>query len=324
MKLSIIIPVFNSEKYLNECLASAFSQDLMASDYEVIIINDGSTDRSKQIILNFKLNHENLIFVDQKNQGVSTARNAGLKIASGEYITFMDSDDKIVQDSLSQMIAYIEKYSLDILYGKIETYDEQGNYLNFFTAIGEIDNVKKGFEHKRRTFPPTFYQKEIIKELSFNSKISFGEDTVFNAKAQAFANRVSYFDLPYYQYTVRENSLSKQGDSNKAFEGFLLAIKDVREFQNANFHQDMEAKNYFDKVYFIFVTRIVELNIFPTMHKVKYLLLKNFLVEQELNYILNPLQFKYPYVHQSFFRFATYQKFLNLKSKVYRLLYKNA
>lgn len=324
MKLSLIIPVYNAEKFLVECLESVFQQELLANEYEVIIINDGSTDESKSIILDFQEKHSNLIIVDQINKGVSSARNAGLKIAKGNYITFIDSDDQITCNSLRKILEYCERLNLDLLYTSIENVDENGKHLNFQDAVGINNEVGKGFKHQRRTFPPTFYTKKIVKDISFNAEISFGEDTLFNAKAQAFADRVSYFDIPYYKYTVRENSLSKQGKTEKTFKGFLTAIEELRYFQNVNFPNDDEAKIYFDQIYEIFVARILELHISSTLDKIKYIKIIKLLEKNNLHYVLDGFGDKYPFVNQSFLQFSLFQKYISLKSKIHHLILKNA
>lgn len=322
MKLSIIIPVYNAEVFLERCLSSVFNQDLVASIYEVIVINDGSKDRSKEIILDFQSKHPNLVFIDQENQGVSAARNAGLDVAKGEYITFVDSDDEIHENTFQYIISVLENEDLDILYPKIDTYSENGKFIETMNFYETYNEIRKGIHQERRTFPPTFYRKKLLNNISFNNSISFGEDTVFNAKAQAFANRVSFVETPYYKYTVRANSLSKQGGSEAVFRGILKAIEELRDFQMINFKDSEEAKMYFDKVYGIFVMRIIELHLLPSLKNEYYKELLVMLKDKNLKYILDTFNSKYPYVSKSFHKFKLYQQYLALKSKVYKIVYR--
>ena len=322
MRLSIIIPIHNSEKYLSSCLQCVFQQDLHLCDYEVIVINDGSVDKSKNIILRFQNEHRNLLFVDQDNKGVSAARNAGLDIAKGEYITFVDSDDEIESNSLKTIIEKLKIDNLDILYPRIDTYSDNNHRLGSISFDGNYDEIKRGVSQERRTFPATFYRRELLKNIRFNPEISLGEDTVFNAKVQAIANRVSFANIPYYKYTVRENSLSKQGQSDQAFASFVNAIFEIHTFQQNEFKEIAEAKPYFDKVYEIFVTRIIELNIIPKWKEHNYKELINLLKTLNLLYILNLFPSKYPYINSSFLFFKTYQKYLELKSKIYNLIHR--
>lgn len=322
MKLSIIIPVYNAEKYLSKCLESVFDQDLDLDEYEVIIINDGSLDESSTIIIDFQKKFSNLLLVNQKNQGVSAARNAGLVLATGAYITFVDSDDQIKKHSLKNIIENLETDRLDILYPLIDTYEENGELLGNIGFKGNYNDIRSGILQDRRTFPPTFYRKDLIKDHRFNPGISFGEDTVFNTKAQALAERVAFVNIPYYKYTVRENSLSKQGQTRKVFDGMLLAIVEIRTFQNQHFEQVTESEKYFDNVYEIFVTRILELNIIPEWNRENYNKLVSVLEKLNLRHILHGMSYKYPYVGNSFRTFKAYQQYLGFKSIIHHFLHR--
>ena len=102
--LSIIVPVYNVEKYILSCLESIFRQGLDEESFEVIIVNDGSNDRSLEIIQDLIINHLNITVVNQDNQGLSMARNNGLEVATGEYVLFVDGDDLLIDNSLSYLI----------------------------------------------------------------------------------------------------------------------------------------------------------------------------------------------------------------------------
>ena len=103
MFLSIIIPVFNTEKYLQKCLSSVLAQDISADEYEIIVVNDGSTDNSQKIIDEFKQSNNNIRTLIQTNSGQSVARNKALDIAKGDYIWFVDSDDYISENCLNKL-----------------------------------------------------------------------------------------------------------------------------------------------------------------------------------------------------------------------------
>lgn len=115
MKLSIIIPVYNTEKYLERCVKSLFSQNLLCEDFEIIIINDGSTDNSPSICNQLSKKYQNIRFFSQENQGQSAARNVGLKHAIGEYVYFIDSDDYLNLGYLSSLLKIIKNENLDFL-----------------------------------------------------------------------------------------------------------------------------------------------------------------------------------------------------------------
>ena len=108
MFLSIVVPVYNAELYLEECLHSLFTQDLPQTDYEVICVDDGSTDKSGFILRSFSEKHQNLTIITQENSGVATARNTGLSAARGDYIWFVDADDVIQTNILRKLRGILE------------------------------------------------------------------------------------------------------------------------------------------------------------------------------------------------------------------------
>ena len=115
MRLSIIIPVYKVEKYISKCLDSVINQDLHPDDYEIIIVNDGTPDDSFKIAQRFAARYYNIKLIDKENGGVSSARNAGMDIAKGKYIYFLDSDDFLLPDSLKKIVDTCEIHDLDIL-----------------------------------------------------------------------------------------------------------------------------------------------------------------------------------------------------------------
>ena len=124
MRLSIIIPVYNVEKYIRKCLNSIFSQQTCISDYEVIIVNDGTIDNSMEIIRDFFLLYPNIKVINQKNQGLSAARNTGIEAAQGDYIWFVDSDDWVEKGSIPNILAKITEQQVEVFMFRIREYEE--------------------------------------------------------------------------------------------------------------------------------------------------------------------------------------------------------
>ena len=128
-KISIIIPIYNSEKYLTHCLDSILKQTYQ--DFEVILVNDGSTDNSAKICDNYTITDARFKVIHKQNQGVSIARNTGISYAKGEYISFIDSDDWIENDYLKNMINVADSSSDIIISGAICDYtDKQSKKLS--------------------------------------------------------------------------------------------------------------------------------------------------------------------------------------------------
>lgn len=127
-KLSIIIPIYNVEKYISKTLESIFSQSYPADSLEVIVVNDGTPDNSMSIVSEYALKYDNLRVIEQENQGLSGARNTGLTAAQGEYVWFVDSDDWIEDGCFEKVLALLND-DIDVFMFKIREYDEEGNVL---------------------------------------------------------------------------------------------------------------------------------------------------------------------------------------------------
>lgn len=110
MLVSIIIPIYNVEQYIEQCFTSIYAQDISEDIFEVIAVNDGTPDNSMSIVKTIASQHKNLVIINQENQGLSVARNTGLDHAKGEYIWFVDSDDWLTKDSLSIVLDTIISY----------------------------------------------------------------------------------------------------------------------------------------------------------------------------------------------------------------------
>ena len=112
LTLSIIVPLYNSEKYLPKCLDSLLNQDIPEQDYELILVDDGSPDGSREIAEEYALRHSNIIVLTQSNKGTSGARNTGIRRACGRYLCFVDPDDFILENSFSVLIRRMEEHHL--------------------------------------------------------------------------------------------------------------------------------------------------------------------------------------------------------------------
>lgn len=204
MFLTIIIPVYNAQKYIDECLQSCLSQDIDKNDYQIICIDDGSTDNSLNILNEYKKNNSNIIVVSQKNSGVSVARNKGIGLAQGDYIWFVDSDDFIRHNCLSELKELAqEKYDI-ISFGGYE-----------FNL--KLDNEEKVLLSNNKLKPNItywgysifkIYKKSIIEDnkIFFHNEIRYGEDEVFNNDVFEYSD-TSYI-LEYTNYLYRKNPTS--------------------------------------------------------------------------------------------------------------------
>ncbi len=206
MKLSIIIPAYNVEQYIVKCLESCSNQDVDKNDYEVIVINDGSTDNSLVFAEKVSESYPNIKIFSQQNMGLSAARNKGIEEATGDYIWFVDSDDWIEENCLCDIWNYFDK-NLDLLQIQYRlTYDNQSSVDGNKCIIdgikdGQTLTLSGGIETPA---PFTIYKRSFLLEnnLKFKSGI-YHEDCEFKPRALLLANRVSSTPVICYNYYQR-------------------------------------------------------------------------------------------------------------------------
>lgn len=177
MKFSLIIAIYNVEKYLDDCLISVCNQNLSSNEYEIICVNDGSTDQSLKIIEKYQASSTNIKIINQKNKGVSSARNAGLKAAMGEYIWFIDGDDMIAPNCLKQLYEILLKNNLNILCFIYLTIDEAYTYKQLAAPIYMDDKLIDAVEYMPSICQKVFKQDIFITE--FYDHLIYGEDDEF-------------------------------------------------------------------------------------------------------------------------------------------------
>lgn len=237
MKLSIVIPVYNVEDYLKECLDSCVFQDYPASDYEIIIVNDGSPDNSFAIIKEYETNYGNIKIVDKENGGLSSARNAGYRIASGEYIWFVDSDDWIKKNCLSQVVEFTN-HSPDIIVLNTIIHEDDCEttkkrmLMDRHFYNGE-DVYLRSWEYPYSAVQFYVFKKKFLEHngLLFKEGIVF-EDLLYMSEALSVAKTCTVISDPLYYYRIRGNSITSSGISEKK----LLDLFDVMDSQNQWMH----------------------------------------------------------------------------------------
>lgn len=218
LRLSVIIPFYNVEQYIAQCLDSVYNQDIPEEEYEVICVNDASPDNSRNIVLEYQKKHSNLVLVEHEvNKKLGAARNTGRRIACGKYIWNVDSDDMIASNCLGKMLERCEKNELDILCfsyvellptGKFEKKDE-----------GKSFGVKSGVEFMHQygcsrlgNLCPVWrfvFRKGFLDENDiYSPEINMGEDVPYTFKSLFLARKVAFVDEVWYEYRINENSLT--------------------------------------------------------------------------------------------------------------------
>ena len=213
--VSILVPVYNSEKYLRQCLGSIVNQTY--KDLQVVIVDDGSIDNSLSICREYADKYEFIEVYHQGNAGVASARNALLDKAKGDYTIFIDSDDWIEPDMIEGLLHYIAEYDLDIVIcGSVSEYNDSATAVDTSYCSPLIDNreeaVKKFILHKELN--GSLWNKLVLTSLFHNLRFAkdiwYGEDALMMWQVLQRVNRIGSMPTPYYHYRMNDASISHQ------------------------------------------------------------------------------------------------------------------
>lgn len=226
-RISVIIPVYNVEKYLNRCVESVIDQTY--ANLEIILVDDGSTDESTKICDDWKAKDSRISVIHKANGGLASARNAGLEMATGDFVSFIDSDDYIDKALYTDMVKYFDDDSLNIVaFGLYEVYGDNKTSVNI--KDGYID-VKEAIKHlltwdgQVRSFAwNKIYRMSVVRKMRFYEDLRYGEDTPFVFGTLINSEKYLQINRPYYYYVRRNDSLI--GDTYKT--RWLLSIEASR------------------------------------------------------------------------------------------------
>lgn len=239
-KVSIIIPVYNTEEYLAEALNSIVNQTLR--DIEIIIIDDGSTDNSPSIIEHYRQTDSRICSVRQENAGQASARNTGLSKATGQYIYFMDSDDILDMDALEGCYTKAELQDLDILFFDATCFSDEGfntKAYNYHRCNKLTDRVYTGTEisdillHNEgfRVAPwLQIYKRSFLDKNTLKYVHTTHEDELFTIQAFLLAKRVSFIERSYFHRRLRAASVVTTSFSLKKLNAYCFIIHELNAF----------------------------------------------------------------------------------------------
>lgn len=252
MKLSIIIPCYNIEKYITRCLYSVIKSVECAQSFdetEIIIIDDGSTDNTYNVIK--QIAHDRLIYIYQENQGLSDARNNGISKATGDYIWCIDGDDYITEDAIAKICGLLKQYTPDMLMVEMTRVSETGikepncvQPIQKYATISGKQAILNGY------YPCSVCSAVISRKFILDNKLRFytrlyHQDVQFMYRAMALVSKVIFTDIRPYIYEIRENSISTSKDTNKIIKRYVdnaIIAKTFDEFSEATI-KDMELRN---------------------------------------------------------------------------------
>lgn len=226
--ISVIIPVYNTEQYLYRCIDSVLASSY--KDFEILLINDGSTDRSPEICGQYAEKDNRIRIISQENQGVSAARNRGIEAATGDWIVFLDSDDRISRDFLS-LVAQEEFQDLDFLmfdfirFGQNDVPETPLPETIYYTGHAMTELIERILIPRPltakghtdfRTPCARAYKRSVLNRYSirFSPALSIGEDLLFNLEYQLHAAGAAYIEHPVYCYDLHMDSSSRRFDPN--------------------------------------------------------------------------------------------------------------
>lgn len=306
ISVSIIIPVYNSEKYIENLLDDIIKQSF--SDFEVIVVNDGSQDNSQSILERYAQKDARIQLIEVKNSGVSEARNLGLSLAKGKYIRFVDADDRLDVDSLKYMMDVAEKdESLDLIIGSFRSIPEVNLYYGEHAINGKqtVEQMSLDFLFNIRSFYygvlwNKLYKREIIREydMKFSKEIPWCEDFLFNL--DYYEHCKWFYVLPINEkvYSYVQHSLSATQSVHRLPKEKVKEINSLRTertkmfFKQVGLEDKLQLEWKYSFLYFNLFELAKEKN---TSLKEKYNKLKNMLsldgvceyVELKKNYFSN-------------------------------------
>lgn len=258
-KITVVVPVYNVEKYLSKCLESILAQNF--DNYEVVIVNDGSTDNSLEIAQKYEKQYPAIIrVISQKNKGLGGARNTGIRNAKGEYILFVDSDDTIKQGMLSNLYYNIKKEDGDIIFFGMEYIDENGKVID--TRL-QFDDDYSSFtlEEQPFIFSKDSYICDKMYKLSlfienniFFPENAWYEDLWTEPKLILHTKKMVFTKKIFYEYLQREGSIMHNSNVGKNID-MIFAVKDIIEY----YKQEGVFEKYYKQLEFLTIFHVMTL-----------------------------------------------------------------
>ena len=316
-KVSIIILIYNTEKYLEECLDSVINQTY--KNLEIILINDGSLDNSLKICREYETKDARIVVIDKENSGVSNTRNIGIESSTGDFITFVDSDDWLELDAIETMVKCINKNNVDVVrtnfainneVGKIpkklegKIIKEKINELLYYFLNAEIPAYMCLFLIKREII--------IDNNLKLNEDLVMMEDTLFFVNLIQYVNSIYILNKKTYNYRIYQESSS---NSIKRVEKNIKSVLKVNEEINKIISSDLvEITNRTEfRIIAVFIIKMYEHNYESKMDVLNYLK-----EDSNFNRIINSIKYRYLNKYSKMIYKVFKNKRLNNMDKVYK------
>lgn len=223
-KLSIIVPIYKVESYLRKCVESLLAQDLPCEQYEIILVDDGSTDRCGEICDEYASRIPNIKVIHRENGGLSAARNSGIEVAQGQYVQFVDSDDYLEPNVLKTLVEKMEADSLDVLRFNYQNVNERYEVIEPNKVsrpfVDYRDEVCDGLTFLTERLGTACYavqfmiRRDLLERCSFKEGIFF-EDVEWTPRLLLKARRATSTSFMVYDYLMRQGSITKSTEETK-------------------------------------------------------------------------------------------------------------
>ena len=303
-KLSIIVPVYGVEKYIDKCLNSLVKQSL--KEIEIIVVNDGTKDNSQKIIDKYVKKYPDKIkSYIKENGGQGSARNYGLKKATGEYIGYVDSDDFVEKDMYKKLYNKAKENNYDIVvcgnYNVSEDYQNKNidTFINNYNT--DLENI---FFGKMAVWNKIYKRDVLIKnKLEFKEKVWY-EDLAFTLKAIMNSNTFAFIDEPLYDYLIRKGSTMNNSNVQRNLE-ILDAFNDILSYIKHNKKEEYFSKIEFLAIDHIYISAIVRVLKAEADDKVK---------RETINKLIDYMNTNFPNYKNN--------KYINTLSKNRKIIYK--
>lgn len=251
----MIIPIYNVEVYIEECLVSALKQTL--KEIEIICVDDGTKDSSMEIVERYAEEDDRIVIIHRENGGLSAARNTGLKAATGEYVYFLDSDDYIIADMLEILYNECKKDDLDNIYFDAESFyeseevkQEQPQYIHYYRRPAAFEQVMSGPElyatmENLNWYRPSACLQMLRRSLLLDQGITFyegivHEDQLFTIQAILVAKRAKHMDIPFYKRRVRAGSIMTASKEFQSSYGYFVCLSEIKKLVLQKNYQNPE------------------------------------------------------------------------------------
>ena len=233
--ITIIVPIYQVKPFLYKCVNSILCQTY--KQFELLLIDDGSTDGSAVICDEYAREHDNVKVIHKQNGGVSSARNKGIDIAEGDYIMFVDADDYVSPTMCENLVSYTDESTDIIISGFIEVFGKKQETIKVSDNIScSVDNLKQNFDlyYRLPLLNSPFaklYKRSLLKDIRFNSNVSMGEDFLFNLECYKRSNNIKFIPNADYYYNCTNMGSATKKYKQEYFNCYINCYEEGKRFK---------------------------------------------------------------------------------------------